>query len=71
MPPHLIKRKKAHEDALSPRWTRVETLDANHVGVLGETYKVNNVRDSRILALQQEHKLVNFENSSLARDRCK
>ena len=81
VPPHLLKRsKKPHavsEDTIfSGSRTRISSsssssssdTDPNHISSVYDTYKVNNVRDSRILALHQEHKLV---NSSVARTGCK
>lgn len=61
VPRHLLKPRKKPStiEAASQPPLRADT-DRNHISsVYGEAYKVNNVRDSRILALQQEHKLVN------------
>ncbi|RWS13330.1 hypothetical protein B4U79_15870 [Dinothrombium tinctorium] len=62
MPPHLLKRKKIQEEDARKQHTSEDSSGKdngpNHIFTTYERYKLNNVRDSRMLAHQQ-HKLLN------------
>lgn len=71
VPQHLIKRKKQPGDVVPVNRIRQQdqnSNDPNHINVYepSEPYnpKANNVHDSRILALHQEHKMLSNVSQS-------